>query len=54
MDINTSDMSEKEFSNLIKQLLSNRYAESKQIDVSLWSYDKNLDKLKLYQSMNFK
>ena len=53
MDINTSGMSEKEFSNLIKQLLSNRYTESKQIDVSLWSYDKNLDKIKIVPKYEF-
>ena len=54
MDINTSPMSEKEFSSMIKRLLSERYNEAKQIDVSLWSYDKNLDKIKIVPTYEFK
>jgi len=54
MEINTSNMSEKEFSNLIKQLLSERYSEAKQIDVHLWSYDKSLDSIKIVPTYEFK
>jgi len=54
MEINTSNMSEKEFSNLIKQLLSKRYLEAKQVNVNLWSYDKSLDSIKIVPTYEFK
>jgi len=54
MEINTNEMSEKEFSNLIKQLLSKRYPEANRINIDIWSYSKSLDSIKIVPTYEFK
>jgi len=54
MIIDTSNMSEREFSNIIKQLLSERYKEASKINVDMWSYSKPLDTIKITPTYEFK
>lgn len=54
MIIDTNNMSEKEFSNIIKQLLSERYKEANKINVDMWSYGKPLDTIRITPSYEFK
>lgn len=58
MDINykeISNMSEKEFSNLMKKLLLMRYPEANKIQIIQWTYEKNkpLDKISIITSYEF-
>jgi len=54
ININVTEMSEKQFVNFIKKLLISRYPEAKDVSVVLWAYDKPLDSIKISPTYEFK
>jgi len=54
IDIDTSKISEREFSDLIKSLLVDRYIEATKVNVGIWSYAKTLDSIQIIPTYEFK